>query len=391
MAYKPDVQQIRAFLERDHHDLVKEIALFSQEEIEPLPACHDDQAARVQAREIMSLLGSAGWVRYAFPETCGGQGEDTDLRACSLIRETLAGCSPLADSVFALQCLGSMPIVLSGDKALQQRWLPGVIAGEAMAAFAMTEPGAGSDVVNMSTRARRKGEEYVIDGEKHLITNAGIADFYTVFAVTDPDSGHRGISCFLVPSDSPGLHFKEAQVLSEPHPLGRIAFEGCRVSAENLLGGEGEGFKLGMATLDRLRPTVAAAACGMAGRALQEAISFSRERHQFGQPVSSFQSIQGMLAEMAIELTAARMLVFQAAWEKDQGTERITIPAAKAKAYATEAAQRIIDKAVQILGGRGVLVDQIVDRLYRAIRPLRIYEGTTQVQHLIIARDLLKE
>jgi acyl-CoA dehydrogenase len=284
-----------------------------------------------------------------------------------------------------------MPIVLGGNEALQKAWLPRVIQGEAMAAFAMTEPNAGSDVVNMSTRARRKGEEYIIDGEKHLITNAGIADFYTVFAVTDPDVGHRGISCFLVPADSPGLRFTGPQILSEPHPLGHITFEECRVSSQNLLGGEGDGFKLGMATLDRLRPTVAAAACGMAGRALYEAVVFSKERHQFGQPVSTFQSIQQMLAEMAIELTAARMLVFQAAWEKDQGTERITIPAAKAKAFATEAAQRIIDKAVQILGGRGVLVDQIVERLYRAIRPLRIYEGTTQVQHLIIARDLLEK
>jgi acyl-CoA dehydrogenase len=231
----------------------------------------------------------------------------------------------------------------------------------------------------------------VLDGAKTFISNAGIADFYTVFASTDPDRGARGISAFVVPADTEGLDYLGPQRLSAPHPLGGIAFEACRVPASARLGEEGAGFKLGMMTLDRLRPTVGAAACGMAQRALDEALAHALQRRQFGQRLADFQLIRDKLARMAMELTAARLLVYRAAWEKDRGAERITLEAAMAKAYATEAAQRIIDEAVQVLGGRGVLADHPVDQLYRAVRSLRIYEGTTEVQHLVIAGALIAE
>jgi acyl-CoA dehydrogenase len=259
-----------------------------------------------------------------------------------------------------------------------------------MGAFAMTEPEAGSDLAALATRARRDGADYVLDGTKTFISNAGIADLYLVFARTDPAAGHRGISCFLVPADTPGLHFVRPLVLSAPHPLGEIAFEGCRIPAVNRLGDEGAGFKLGLATLDRLRPTVGAAACGMAARALGEALTHATTREQFGQPLAGFQLIQEKLARMATDLAAARLLTYRAIWEKDRGAERITAEAAMAKAYATEAAQRIIDDAIQILGGRGVMADHPVDHLYRAIRALRIYEGTTEMQQLTIAKEILK-
>ena len=231
----------------------------------------------------------------------------------------------------------------------------------------------------------------VIDGHKWYISNAGIADFYIVFASTDPDQGSRGMSAFVVPADTEGLRFAGAQVMSAPHPLGELVFEECRVPVDHMVGIEGRGFMLAMATLDQLRPTVGAAACGMAERALREALSHAVEREQFGKPIADFQLIQEKLGRMAMELTASRMLVYRAAYEKDLGQDRITVEAAMAKAYATEAAQRIIDEAVQILGGRGVMAEHIVDRLYRSVRSLRIYEGTTEIQHLIIAGRMVAD
>jgi acyl-CoA dehydrogenase len=236
----------------------------------------------------------------------------------------------------------------------------------------------------------RLGDEYVLDGEKTLISNAGIADFYTVFAKTNPEAGHRGISCFVVEASTPGLELVRAQVLSAPHPLGELAFSGCRIPASNRIGEEGDGFKLGMATLDALRATVAAAACGMARRAYDEALHHVLERKQFGSPLAEFQAVQLKLARMATDLTASRLLVYRAAAARDRGAERVTLESAMAKAFATEAAQRIIDDAVQLVGGKGVLADHPVDRLYRAIRPLRIYEGATDIQHVVIARALIK-
>jgi acyl-CoA dehydrogenase len=242
----------------------------------------------------------------------------------------------------------------------------------------------------MTTRATQRGDGWVLNGRKSLISNAGLADVYTVFACTERSAGTRGISAFLVPADSEGFRFVGPQVMSEPHPLGEIAFEDCAVPADHLIGAAGQGFKLGMMTLDRLRPTVAAAACGMAARALEEALDHATKRQQFGQKLAEFQLIQEKLGRMAIGLSAARLLTYRAAWEKDGGAERITLTASMAKAFATETAQRVVDDAVQILGGRGVLAESPVDRLYRAVRALRIYEGTTEIQHLIVARQLLE-
>jgi acyl-CoA dehydrogenase len=377
-----DLRAIRAFLEPHHHELAQSIGVFAARELAPLPAPADDATARAQAREILDRLGRAGWYT---PIT------EQQWRSCCLVREALAAASPLADAVFALQALGVVPILLAGSEALRKRWVPAVLAGEAMASFAMTEPEAGSDVSAIATAARRDGAQYVLDGTKTFISNGGLADFYTVFASTDRAAGNKGLSCFLVPADAPGFRFVRPLLLAAPHPLGEIAFESCRVPADHRLGGEGEGFKIGMATLDRLRPTVGAAACGMAQRALTEALHHAVTRRQFGKPLAEYQLIQDKLARMATDLAAARLLVYRAVWEKDHGADRVTLESAMAKAFATEAAQRIVDDAVQILGGRGVLADHPVDRLYRSVRALRIYEGTTEIQHLVIAGQLLKD
>jgi len=385
----PDLDLIAPFLESHHHELAQEIASFAEERIASLPFPADDEAGRRQAREIVELLGEGGLAGFAIPSEFGGRFENLDLRAACLARETLAHYSPLADDVYALQCLGTMPITLAGSSEQKRRHLPEVATGRSMAAFAMTEPDAGSDVAAISTRATRDGDGWVLDGEKSFISNAGIADVYTVFAATDPEAGSRGLSAFIVEAETPGLVFAEAQVLSAPHPLGRIEFRQCRVPASALLGEEGGGFKLGMRSLDRLRVTVAAAACGMAGRALEEALEHARGRKQFGRPLARFQLIQQKLARMTTELSAARLLTYRAAREADLGAKGVTLASAMAKLHATETAQAVVDDAVQILGGRGLLSTHPVDRLYRAVRALRIYEGTSEIQHLVIAREVL--
>jgi len=377
-----DTHTIRAFLEPEHHRRGAALAAFCARSLLPRPHADDDGAARREARALLELMGDAGLFA-----PIGSR----DLRACCLAREAVAAASPLADAVWALQGLGITPLLLAGTEAQQSEWAEPALRGELMAGFVITEPGAGSDVASIETRAVRDGDAYVIDGHKWLISNAGIADYYVVFASSDPSAGSRGISAFVVPANTEGLAFAGPQVMSAPHPLGELSFEGCRVPAENLLGQEGAGFKIGMATLDRLRPTVGAAACGMAERALREAVDHAIGREQFGQAIAEFQLVQEKLGRMAIDLTAARLLVYRAAYEKDLGADRITTEAAMAKAFATEAAQRIIDDAVQILGGRGVLAEHPVDRLYRSIRALRIYEGTTEIQHLIIAGRMVAE
>ena len=386
----PDTGPVRAVLEPRHLELAAAVAAFAAERLAPLPPPEDDASARRQAREILALLGEGGWIGWAIPERWGGRAGAPDLRACCLVREALAATSPLADAVFALQCLGAQPLALVGSDDQREEWLPRVARGEAMAAFAMTEPEAGSDVASLATVATRDGDGWRLDGRKSFISNAGIADFYSVFAASDPAAGSRGVSCFLVPASTPGLRFAGAQVLAAPHPLGELAFERCALPAAALLGGEGGGFKVGMRTLDRLRPTVAAAACGMGARALAEALAHAASRRQFGQPLASFQLVQEKLARMATELDAARLLTYRAALSATRGNgATLALHSSMAKSYATEAAQRIIDDAVQILGGRGVMADHPVDRLYRSIRALRIYEGTTEIQHLVIARELM--
>lgn len=377
----PDTRAIRTFLAPHHAALAERAGDFAMGEIARRPEPATDDGARKEARELLGLLGAGGWLQPIF---------DLDLRGCCLMREALGEASPLADAVFALQGLGTTPILLGGSQAQKDRWLGPVARGEVMTAFAMTEAEAGSDVAAIATTARREASGYVLTGDKTLISNAGIADLYTVFASTDRVKGAKGISCFLVPGDAPGLRFVRPQVLSAPHPLGEIAFEDCRLPADALLGAEGRGYGLGLAALDRLRPTVAAAACGMAARALAESLAHVKRRQQFGTPLARFQLVQQKLARMATDLTAARLLTYRAAYEKDQGQERITGEAAMAKSFATEMAQRAVDDAVQLIGGRGVLADHPVDRLYRAVRALRIYEGTTEIQQLIIAGELLK-
>ena len=376
-----DTASVRAFLDERHVTLAARVGEFATRVLAPLAEPADDQAARAQARDLLGKLGAAKWFEPI---------RDQDWRACCVVREALAAASPLADAVFALQALGLVPMLLSGNDAMRKRWLEPAIQGRAMASFAMTEPDAGSDAASLGTKAEQDGDSYVLTGTKTFISNAGIADFYTVFATTDGAKRDKGIACFVVPADTPGLRFVRPLLLSAPHPLGEIAFQQARIPGSCRLDKEGEGFKLGLATLDRVRATVGAAACGMAARALSEALAHAKSRQQFGKPIADFQLIQEKLARMATELTAARLLVYRAAWEKDQGAARVTLEAAMAKAYATEAAQRIVDDAVQILGGRGVLADHPVDRLYRSVRALRIYEGTTEIQHLIIAGQLLK-
>lgn len=376
----PSLPEVRAFL-APHHEALAKAAADLAGTLRARPEPVDDAAARHEARELLRVMGSAGALA-----PIGAM----DWRACCLTREALGAASPLADAIFALQGLGLVPILLSGNAAMRERWLGPTLAGQAMAAFAMTEPQAGSDVAAIQTRAVRDGDSYILDGTKHFISNAGLADYYTVFASTDPKAGGRGISAFVVPADTPGLRFVRPQVLSSPHPLGELAFEGCRVPASHRLGDEGRGFALGLRTLDRLRATVGAAACGMGARALEEALGHARTRHQFGKPLAEQQLVQQKLARMATELCAARLLVYRAAQVADGGAERVTLEAAMAKLYATEAAQRIVDDAVQVLGGAGVMASHPVDRLYRSVRALRIYEGTSEVQHLVIAGLLLQ-
>lgn len=376
-----DTRLIRTFLESHHAALAARARAFATEEVASRPSPADDTTARKEARALLGLLGAGGWLQPIL---------DLDLRGCCLMREALGEASPLADAVFALQGLGTTPILLAGTPAQKERWLGPIAEGKVMTAFAMTEAEAGSDVAAITTTARHEGSGYVVTGAKTLISNAGIADLYVVFASTDRAQGSKGISCFLVPANTFGLRLIRPQVLSAPHPLGEIAFDNCRVPAEALLGEKGRGFGLGLAALDRLRPTVAAAACGMAARALAESLAHVKRRRQFGKPLAEFQLVQQKLARMATDLAAARLLTYRAAYEKDQGQERITSEAAMAKSFATEMAQRVIDDAVQIIGGRGVLAEHPVDRLYRAVRALRIYEGTTEIQQLIIAGELLK-
>jgi acyl-CoA dehydrogenase len=376
-----DTAPVRAFLDDKHLTLAERVSAFATRLLAPLAEPRDDTAARREARDLLGKLGAAGWLQPI---------RDQDWRACCLVREALAAASPLADAVFALQALGVVPMLLSANDAMRKRWLEPAIQGRAMASFAMTEPDAGSDVASLGATAEPDGDGYVISGTKTFISNAGIADFYTVFATTDRAKKAKGIGCFVVPADTAGVRMVRPLVLSAPHPLGEIAFQKARVPSDCRLDAAGEGFKLGLATLDRVRATVGAAACGMASRALTEALAHAKSRHQFGKPLSDFQLIQEKLARMATDLTAARLLVYRAAWEKDRGAPRVTLEAAMAKAFATEAAQRIVDDAVQILGGRGVLADHPVDRLYRSVRALRIYEGTTEIQHLIIAGQLVK-
>jgi acyl-CoA dehydrogenase len=344
---------------------------------------HDvDQACRTLVRQ----LGEAGWLEHAV-----GKGADAiDTRAICLIRETLARHNGLADFAFAMQGLGSGAISLFGSAANKERYLTRVAKGEAIAAFALSEPQAGSDVAAMQCAAVQDGDGYVLNGEKTWISNGGIADFYVVFARTGEAPGARGISAFIVDADTPGFSIAERIDVIAPHPLARLAFRDCRVDGGQRLGEAGQGFKVAMATLDVFRTSVAAAALGFARRAFDEALAHATTRKMFGQTLADFQLTQAKLAEMATGIDAAALLTYRAAWQRDQG-RKVTKEAAMAKMTATETAQKVIDAAVQMFGGLGVVSEHPVERLYREIRSLRIYEGATEVQQLIIARELLRE
>lgn len=340
-------------------------------------------------RDLVARLGAAGWLRYAVGGTgCGGRFDTIDTRAICLLRETLAHHSGLADFAFAMQGLGSGALTLHGSPEQKQRYLTKVASGEAIAAFALSEPGSGSDVAAMECTARADGGDYVLDGEKTWISNGGIADFYVVFARTGEAPGSRGLSAFVVDADAPGFEIAERIETIAPHPLARLRFSGCRIPRSSLVGAPGQGFKVAMQTLDIFRTSVAAAALGFARRALDEALSRATKRKMFGQTLADFQITQSKIAQMATGIDAAALLTYRAAWLRDQG-RTVTREAAMAKMTATETAQQVIDMAVQIWGGLGVVSGHPVEKLYREIRALRIYEGATEVQQLIIARQTL--
>ena len=343
-----------------------------------------------ECRKLVKALGEAGWLRHAVAGTAyGGAGEQIDTRAICLIRVTLARHSGLADFAFAMQGLGSGAISLAGSDEQKTRYLSLVARGEAISAFALSEPDAGSDVAAMACEARLEGDHYVINGEKTWISNGGIADFYVVFVRTGEAAGSRGLSALIVEAGTPGFEIVERINVIAPHPLARLKFSNCRVPAAQRVGEAGEGFKVAMRTLDVFRTSVAAASLGFARRAMDEALQRATSRKMFGGVLADFQLTQAKLAQMATQIDSAALLTYRAAWLRDQG-ENVTREAAMAKMTATENAQQVIDAAVQIWGGLGVVSEQPVERLYREIRALRIYEGATEVQQLIIGRDLIK-
>ncbi len=357
---------------------------------ETLPSLIDHGDTDGSCRRLVAALGAGGWLAAAVPGSEGGAAPH-DVRALCLARETLAYESGLADFAFAMQGLGTGPIVLFGTPDQKARWLPGVGEGTRIAAFALSEPGAGSDVAALALTAVPDGNAHVrLDGEKTWISNGGIADHYVVFARTGEAPGAKGLSAYLVEADTPGFAIADRIEVIAPHPLARLRFEGCRVPVENRIGGPGEGFKVAMATLDVFRSTVGAAALGLARRALDEALGRASSRQLFGAPLADLQLTQAALADMATVVDTSALLVYRAAWTKDRGAPRVTREAAMAKMHATESAQGVIDRAVQIFGGDGVRTGVKVEELYREIRALRIYEGATEVQKVVIARDVLR-
>ena len=344
-----------------------------------------------EACRLAKQLGQDGLMAYAVPGKFGGVRESVQARDLCVIREELAWGSALADVMFGVQALGTSPIALAGNEEQKRHYLPPLAKGERLAAFALTELNAGSDVSAIGTRALRDTNGYRLDGVKHFISNAGIAHTYVVFASTQPEAKAKGLSAFIVESDSAGFTVKEKTPLLSPHPIGVLAFDDCFVPQHQRLGGEGEGWKIAQRTLDTLRCTVGAAAVGFARRALEEALAYSRNRRQFGRALAEFQGIQFKLADMATELEAARLLVYQAASMKDHHHQEAPLKTSMAKLFATEAAQRIVDQSLQIHGGSGLVVGNILERLYRDVRALRIYEGTSEIQRLIIAKHLLRK
>ena len=381
------------FLEDAHRELADAIRGWADKEIAPIADSEPGDHAELDslARELVRRLSAGGWLRYAVPAPWGGLHENLDVRSLCLIRETLARYSGMADFSFVMQGLGAGPISLFGSEKQRRAYLPGIACGKRIAAFALSEPDSGSDVAAISTSAKRDGDSYVIDGEKTLISNGGLAHQYIVFARTDEAPGAKGLSAFVVEDDTLGFSVAERFNVIAPHPLARLRFDGCRVPAEQLLGNPGEGFRIAMSSLDVFRSTVGAAALGFARRAYDEALARARTRRAFGKTLAEHQLVQAKVADMAIKIDATALLVYRSAWTRDVTGARVTREAAMAKLYATESAQEIVDEAVQIFGGMGVVTGSAVERLYREVRALRIYEGTSEIQRLIIAGQALAE
>lgn len=379
------------FFDDSHRQLAVEFEEWCAHELPGLDHADTDAACR----QLVAKLGAGGWLQLAVPEgpdgAWGGRLPDIDSRSICIMRETLARHDGLADFAFAMQGLGSGAISLAGSDALRHEYLPRVASGKAIAAFALSEPEAGSDVAAMSCAAVQDGDDYILDGEKTWISNGGIADFYCVFTRTGEAPGARGISAFVVDADTPGLSIAERIDVMAPHPLATLHFDGCRIPASRRLGAAGQGFKIAMMTLDIFRASVAAAALGFARRALDEGLSRATSRRMFGQKLGDLQLTQAALGDMACQVDAAALLTYRAAWLRDVKGVRTTREAAMAKMAATESAQWVIDRALQMFGGAGVVSGAPVEKLYREIRALRIYEGATEVQKLIIGREVLKD
>jgi acyl-CoA dehydrogenase len=375
------------FFDQPHRELAAELEDWAAAN---LAGAHDAHDVDELCRALVAGLGRGGWLRYAVPRAFGGVLDRFDSRSLCLIRETLARHAGLADFAFAMQGLGSGAISLHGSDALKRHYLPRVATGEWIAAFALSEPDAGSDVAAMTTSARLEGDHYVLDGTKTWISNGGIASFYIVVARTGEAAGAKGLSAFVVDATTFGLEIAERIDVTAPHPLATLRFQDCRVQIQQRIGAAGAGFKIAMETLDVFRASVAAAALGFARRALDEALAHARGRRMFGQALADFQLTQAAIADMATTIDSAALLTYRAAWLRDVKGLRTTREAAMAKLAATEGAQQVIDRAVQIFGGLGVRSGHIVEQLYREIRPLRIYEGASEVQKLIIARETLR-
>ena len=369
------------FFEDRHRELARELDRWAGQTLGHIDHVDVDAACR----NLVAALGEAGWAQHSGAMA----GESLDVRTLCLIRETLARHDGLADFAFAMQGLGTGAISLFGTEAQQAEWLPLTRSGKAISAFALTEPRSGSDVANSTMTATLDGEDYVLNGEKTWISNGGIADVYTLFARTGEGPGAKGLSAFIVPAGLPGFEVVARQQVIAPHPLATLQLIDCRIPKSALLGQPGGGFKIAMSVLDVFRSTVAAAALGFARRALDEALHRVSTRQVQGAPLFDLQMVQGHIADMALDVDAAALLVYRAAWAKDSGATRVTREAAMAKLFSTDQAQQVIDKAVQLHGGDGVRHGQKVEELYRDIRALRIYEGASDVQRVVIARQTL--
>ncbi|HKZ58888.1 MAG TPA: acyl-CoA dehydrogenase family protein [Candidatus Thermoplasmatota archaeon] len=375
------------FLEPRHDKLLARCRTMALKRLEPLNEAAEEDRDEA-SRKAVRILASEGLLKLLVPKAYGGASAAIDHRAMVAAREGIAYASAISHSAFAVQGLGAIPIAIAGSEEQKREWLPQASSGRMITAFALTEPEAGSDVGAIKTRATRTARGWTLSGSKMYISNAGIADIYTVFAKTKPDAGHRGISAFLVRAGKRGLKVEPQRMLANL-PIGVLKFKDVKLREEDLLGKENEGFYTAMRTLDSLRPTVAAAACGVGRRALDEAVKRAKARRTFGQPIGQHQGVRWMLADGAVALRASRLLTYRAAWLKDQGQERVSTEAAEAKLFATETAQRLVDTALQVHGAAGAVRDSVTAQMYREIRALRVYEGTSEILREVVGSKLL--